>query len=164
MDFPNFDNNENNNQDNSNNFNNQDNLNNFDNQQNNFDNQQSNNFDNQQSNNVDNQQNNNFENFGGDNEIQIENMEFSNNEKTNQPMDHGMGQGMEFNEIPNQMDSNHMGNSEIDEEERNRIQARKEEEEARRAKIVKKMNDEMRIKQEFRDKAREYADHWNEYF
>ena len=157
MDFPNFDNNENNQQ------NNQQDTNDFNNQQ------QFSNFDNQQNNNFDNQQNNNFDqqnmNFGGENEIQIENMEFSNNEKTNPPMNQGMSQGMEFNEIPNQMDSNPMGNfDDIDDEERNRIQARKEEEEARRAKIMKKMNDEMRIKQEFRDKAREYAEHWNEYF
>merc|ERR1712166_176197 len=115
---------------------NQEQFSNFDNQQN--DNQQNNNFD-QQNNNFD-QQNNNH---AGDDGIQIENMEFSNNEKTNQPMQfnempESSGQGMDWN----QMDSNPMGNSdEIDDEERNRIQARKEEEEARRAKIMKKMND-----------------------
>ena len=65
-------------------------------------------------------------------------------------------QHLNFDEFLN-YDSN-----EMDEEERNRIKARKEEEEVRRAKIVKKMNDEMRIKQEFRDKAREYCDNWVE--
>jgi hypothetical protein len=129
----------------------------------NFQNQnENNNFYNQFDNH---QQNNNFEDY---NEIQIENMEFNNDQSISQtigfnqvPLSQGMNMGMEWN----QMNSNQMGmghSNDINDEERNRIQARKEEEEARRAKIVKKMNDEMRIKQEFRDKARQYCDNWNE--
>ena len=40
------------------------------------------------------------------------------------------------------------------------MEDRKLEEEQRRAKIMKKMNDELRIKQEFRDKARDFIENW----
>lgn len=42
------------------------------------------------------------------------------------------------------------------------MQERKKEDEARREKLMKKMNEEIRMKQEIRDKAREYLDNWRE--
>lgn len=156
MDFPNFENNNNDN----NQSNNDNNFPDFNNQQQ----QQYSNFDENQFNN-----NNNFDN----NEIQIENVEFTNGEQSNQmnfnnnnDFSHGQNtnsnMGMDWNQMGSNQMPNDFQNSEIDEEERNRIQLRKEEEDARREKIVKKMNYEMKIKQEFRDKAREYIDNWNE--
>ena len=157
MDFPQFENSEDNQQ--NMNFDNQQNMN-FDNQQNmNFDNQQNMNFDNQQNMNFNNQQQQNT-NMSGENEIQIENMEFSNKENMNQSIGSNKipgSQGMDWNAMDSNVDDG------LDEVEKKRIQDRKEEEEARRAKALKKMNDEMRIKQEFRDKAREYIDNWNKY-
>ncbi len=56
-----------------------------------------------------------------------------------------------------------MGQNQIvDEEEENRIKARRDEENERRSKVVTLMNDEIRIKQENRDKAREFLDNYNE--
>ena len=113
--------------------------------------------------------NQNIMNYGADNEIEIENMEFSNNNNyQNFPNDN-------FN--PNQdrdINYNNMGwnnvtggdgffanvDNAVDELERKRMEDRKLEEEQRRAKIMKKMNDELRIKQEFRDKARDFIENW----
>ena len=49
-----------------------------------------------------------------------------------------------------------------DEEEEKRIQARKAEEDERRSKIIGLMNEEIKLKQEFRDKARAYLDNFEE--
>ncbi len=49
-----------------------------------------------------------------------------------------------------------------DEEEEARISARKNEEQERRSKIITLMNEEIRVKQEYRDKAREYLDNFAE--
>lgn len=46
----------------------------------------------------------------------------------------------------------------VDEEEEKRIQARRAEEDERRAKLIKLMNDEIKVKQEYRDKAREFLE------
>lgn len=46
----------------------------------------------------------------------------------------------------------------IDDEEEKRIAARRQEEEERRSRIVQLMNDEMRIKQEWRNKAQEFME------
>ena len=40
--------------------------------------------------------------------------------------------------------------------------ARKKEEDERRARIISLMNEEIRVKQEFRDKARDYLDNFEE--
>ena len=45
-------------------------------------------------------------------------------------------------------------------EEEKRILARRAEEDERRSRIIKLMNDEIRLKQEYRDKAREYEDNF----
>jgi hypothetical protein len=50
----------------------------------------------------------------------------------------------------------------VDQEEENRMLARKKEDDERRAKIVKKTSDEIRIKQEFRDKAREFLENFEQ--
>jgi hypothetical protein len=49
-----------------------------------------------------------------------------------------------------------------DEEEENRINQRRQEEDERKKKLMQKMNDEIRIKQEFRDNAREYHERFRE--
>ncbi len=40
--------------------------------------------------------------------------------------------------------------------------ARKKEEDERRARIISLMNEEIRVKQEYRDKARDYLDNFEE--
>lgn len=109
--------------------------------------------------------------FSKEDEIEIDNMEFNNNNHQN----------FNDNYIPNNnenMNYNNMawnnnpiaeGNFSslddgLDEDEKKRIQERRQEEEERRAKIIKKMNDELRIKQEFRDKARDYVENWRMYY
>lgn len=122
--------------------------------------------------NEDNNQGANFHNeFADNSEIQIDNVEFTDNNY----------QG--FNDNYNPAGSNHnvnynnaawentavneasyaqsaAANDGLDPEERKRMEERKTEEEQRRAKIMKKMNDELRIKQEFRDKAMDYIENW----
>ena len=49
-----------------------------------------------------------------------------------------------------------------DEEEENRINQRRQEEDERKKNLMQKMNDEIRIKQELRDKAREYHERFRE--
>lgn len=112
--------------------------------------------------------------FGDKNEIEIENMEFGNNnynnyQNFNENYIPGQDQNANFNNMPwDNTVSNQMGYDQsqmedgLDEVERKRIEERKAEEEQRRAKLMKKMNDELRIKQEFRDKAREYIENWRE--
>jgi len=112
--------------------------------------------------------------FGGENEIQIENMEFANNNYNNYQNFNdnyipSNDQNSNFNNMPwDNTGANQMGYNQsqmedgLDEVERKRIDERKSEEEQRRAKLMKKMNDELRIKQEFRDKAREYIENWRE--
>ena len=109
-------------------------------------------------------------NFGGDNEIQIENEEFNNNynnfpnDNFNQNKDNDINyNNMEWNNVPSSDILYGQQDNTLDELELKRIDERKIEEEQRRAKIMKKMNDELRIKQEFRDKAREYIENWNTY-
>ncbi len=115
-----------------------------------------------------NDQNFNHGNFAGD-EIQIENMEFNNNnyQNFNENYNPNVFQNNNFNDMPwnNAVVSEmNYGNSAadcgLDEVERKRIEERKAEEDQRREKIRKKMNDELRIKQEWRDKSREYIDNW----
>jgi hypothetical protein len=50
----------------------------------------------------------------------------------------------------------------VDEEEENRQRARRAEEEERRSKLMQKMNEEIRVKQELRDRARQYLEDWRE--
>ena len=52
------------------------------------------------------------------------------------------------------------GSYQVDEEEENRQRQRKAEEDERRSKLMQKMNDEIRIKQELRDRARQYLENW----
>jgi hypothetical protein len=54
------------------------------------------------------------------------------------------------------------GAHQIDEEEENRQRQRKAEEEERRAKLMQRMNEEISVKQEIRDKARNYLEDWKE--
>jgi hypothetical protein len=49
----------------------------------------------------------------------------------------------------------------VDEEEENRIRQRKAEEDERRSRLMQRMNDEVRVKQDTRDKARTYLEDWN---
>ena len=106
--------------------------------------------------------------MGGPDEVQIENMEFNNNNNNNYQgfNDNYNRQNLSFSSIPcedNQVNDINFGltqDDRIDENERKRIEERKIEEEQRRAKIMKKMNDELRIKQESRDKALEYIENW----
>jgi hypothetical protein len=49
-----------------------------------------------------------------------------------------------------------------DEEEDKRISLRRNEEDERKKKLMQKMNDEIRIKQELRDKGREYYEKFRE--
>lgn len=114
------------------------------------------------------QQNYNHGNFGGD-EIQIENMEFNNNnyQNFNDNYNPHENQNNKFNNMPwdntgvSDINYTHsVVDDGLDEVERKRIEERKAEEDQRREKIRKKMNDELRIKQEWRDKAREYNYNW----
>jgi hypothetical protein len=51
-----------------------------------------------------------------------------------------------------------------DEEEEKRIALRRSEEDERKRKLMQKMNDEIRLKQETRDKGREYQERSKEYY
>lgn len=121
-----------------------------------------------------NQAANAYNDFADNNEIQIENVEFTDNtyqgfnDNYNQPASHE--QRIDYNNSPwehtavNEMSyAQSAVNDGLDDEERKRIEERRVEEEQRRAKIMKKMNDELRIKQEFRDKAMEYIENWRTY-
>lgn len=113
-------------------------------------------------------QENNYQGFGGGDEVQIESMEFNNNnyQGFNDNYNPSQSQNPDFSNSPwenaqvNEMNFGHTQDDGMDEQETKRIQERKEEEEQRRAKIMKKMNDELRIKQEWRDKAIEFIDNW----
>jgi hypothetical protein len=52
------------------------------------------------------------------------------------------------------------GSYQVDEEEENRLRQRKAEEEERRSKLMQRMNNEIRIKQEQRDKTGQYLEDW----
>ncbi len=120
-----------------------------------------------------NQAANAYNNFENNNEIQIESLEFADNKyqgfnenfnatglnHNNDTYNNSPWENTNFNEAAIYAHSP-AGNDGFDEAERRRIEERKTEEEQRRAKIMKKMNDELRIKQEFRDKAVGYVDNW----
>lgn len=122
-------------------------------------------------------ENNNYiqheqENTGaaGHDEVEIESMEFNTNNNYNQGLNDNyvpsQSKNANYSNMPwensqvNEMNFGHTHDDVMDENERKRIEERKTEEEQRRAKIIKKMNDELRIKQEWRDKAVEYIDNW----
>lgn len=120
-----------------------------------------------------NNNNNNFphndqQGFGGGDEVQIESMEFNNNNyqgfndnyNPSQSQNANYSNSLWENAPVNEMNFGHNEDDGMDEQERKRIAERKEEEEQRRGKIMKKMNDELRIKQEWRDKAIEYIENW----
>ena len=107
--------------------------------------------------------------YGADNEIEIENMEFSNNNNYQNFPNDNFNPNQDQNINYNNMEWNNVNAGDgffanvdnvVDELERKRMEDRKLEEEQRRAKIMKKMNDELRIKQEFRDKARDFIENW----
>jgi hypothetical protein len=52
--------------------------------------------------------------------------------------------------------------SAVDEEEENRQRQRKAEEDERRSKLMHRMNEEIRVKQENRDKARNHLEDWSQ--
>lgn len=105
---------------------------------------------------------------GGRDEVQIESMEFNDNKYKGFDDNYNLSQSQNanFNNSPwenapvSEMNFGQSGDDGLDEQERIRIQERKEEEEQRRAKIMKKMNDELRIKQDWRDKAVEFIENW----
>ncbi len=110
-------------------------------------------------------------NFGDNNEIQIENVEYFDNNYQGFNDNYNPGasnqQRVEYNNsawensaVDEMSYAQSAANDGLNEEERRRIEESKVEEEQRRAKIMKKMNDELRIKQEFRDKAMEYIENW----
>merc|ERR1711976_100361 len=66
-------------------------------------------------------------------------------------------QGMNFNNFDGALEGE---SGLVDEEEEKRLQARRDEENERRSKIVTLMNEEIRVKQEYRDKAREFLDNF----
>jgi hypothetical protein len=103
-----------------------------------------------------------YDNFADNNEIQIENMEFNNNHNPiSQNQNANYNNSAWENTSVGEMNYSHSAsNDRLDEGERKILVERKEEEEQRRDKIFKKMNDELRIKQEFRDKAAEYIENW----
>jgi len=108
--------------------------------------------------------------MGGNDEVQIESMELNNNNNNGFNYDNyvpsSQTQNADFSSTPwensqvNEMNFGHASADAMDEMESKRIEERKAEEELRRAKILKKMNDELRIKQEFRNKAIEYIENW----
>lgn len=105
-----------------------------------------------------------FNNQNHEDQIQVENMD--NNFMNNQlEQDHNQLNGY-TNDWNNNFPNNYGGVKvnefamAIDEQEENRIQMRRQEEEERRARIVQLMNDEMRIKQEWRTKAQEYLENY----
>jgi len=111
--------------------------------------------------------NNNHQGYGGPDEVQIESMEFNNNYQgfddnylPSQSQNANYSNNVWENTQVNEMNLGYTQDDGIDGHERKRIQERKEEEEQRRAKIMKKMNDELIIKQEWRDKAIEFIDNW----
>lgn len=109
-----------------------------------------------------------------DDNIQVEQVEFAQNQSahnaSNSNFDFpGSSQGFVMGQ--NNPDGNfsawgaaldNQESSLVDEEEEKRIKARKQEEDERRAKIIQLMNDEIRIKQENRDNARNFIDNFNE--
>jgi hypothetical protein len=106
--------------------------------------------------------------FGGGDEVQIESMEFSNNkyQNPNDNFNRSQSQNANFGNMPwenspvNDMNYGQTIDDGMGETERKMIEERKSEEEQRKAKIMKKMNDELRIKQEWRDKAEDYIENW----
>jgi len=109
-----------------------------------------------------------FPDFDNNDEIQVENMGGSHDNQDNFGFTNNY-QGSNDNYYNMQQTNDwaqNMGGASyeniVDEEEEKRAQARKKEEDERRAKIISLMNEEIRIKQEFRDKAREYLDNYVE--
>jgi hypothetical protein len=80
--------------------------------------------------------------------------------------DNNPGFGFDNNQYSNWQGQNTasdpFSNYQVDEEEENRINQRRQEEDERKKKLMQKMNDEIRIKQEFRDKGREYHERFRE--
>lgn len=129
------------------------------------------NFDNtndETNNNDNNNQANLDQEFGTGDEVQIESMDFNNNQSQNyndnynasQTQNANYGNNAWENAPVNEISYGQTIDHEMNEDERKMVEERKSEEEQRRAKIMKKMNDELRIKQEWRDKAVEYIDNW----
>lgn len=104
--------------------------------------------------------------YNRDDEIEIDNMEFNNNnyqnynDNYNPNIDHINYNNMAWMNNPASNVEFSAHNDGLDEVEKKRIEERSLEDEERRAKIMKKMNDELRIKQEFRDKARDFIENW----
>jgi hypothetical protein len=112
-----------------------------------------------------------FPEFGGE-EIRIEdNNENNENNFNNDNIQNNYQPYEDNNQEPNwniqsiQIENNPIsdpfGSYQVDEEEENRQRQRKAEEDERRTKLMQKMNDEIRVKQEGRDKAKSYLDNWN---
>jgi hypothetical protein len=101
-----------------------------------------------------------FPDFGND-DVQVENNVYEN-------LDDGNIESMPWNNpVENTQHLSGLGQDpfsayQVDEEEENRQRQRKAEEEERRTKLMAKMNDEVKGKQETKDKARDHLDQWKE--
>ena len=112
---------------------------------------------------------NNFNNFADNNEIQIEDVEYTDNKYQGfndnynpaAPNNNNNYNNSPWENTPvNETSYARSANDGLNEEDKRRIEEGKAEEEHRRARIMKKMNDELRLKQEFRDKALDYFENW----